>query len=333
MKTAVVILNWNGRNFLEKFLPSLIAHTQNADIVVADNSSTDSSVSLLEQNFPSITVIKLSENFGFAGGYNRALKELDHDYFVLLNSDVEVSENWLEPLIDRLDWSDNVAAVQPKILSYDRREFFEYAGASGGFLDSLGYPFCRGRLINECEADEGQYDDEREIFWASGAAFAVRADAFRKAGGFDDLFFAHMEEIDLCWRLRRMGFSIRVVPDSIVYHVGAGTLPVWSPRKTFLNFRNNIAMLYKNLSTWRFAAVYIARLGTDTLRLVSYLVAGKVKFASAIARGHIDFWCMRSKYPKIDAPKSSVGQIYKGSIVIYYLFINKMFNANLTDFK
>lgn len=329
MKTAVVILNWNGRNFLEKFLPSLIEHTPSADIVVADNCSTDSSLELLERDFPSVTIIKLAENFGFAGGYNRALEGLNYDYFVLLNSDIEVSENWLEPLIDTLERSKKIAAVQPKILSYERRESFEYAGASGGFIDSLGFPFCRGRLVNQCEVDEGQYDDEREIFWASGAAFACRAEAFRAAAGFDDLFFAHMEEIDLCWRLRRMGFSIRVVPQSKVYHVGGGTLPVSSPHKTFLNFRNNIAMLYKNLTTWRFAAAYATRLSTDSLRLVSYLVAGKVKFAVAIARAHADFWRTRSKYPKIDAPKAHVGQIYKGSIVAYYLFVDKSFNKIL----
>lgn len=330
MKTAVVILNWNGRNFLEKFLPSLIECTQSADIVVADNASSDDSLPLLAENFPTVRVVSLAENFGFAGGYNRALAQLTgYDYFVLLNSDVEVAGGWLEPLIGILDREESVAAVQPKILSYEKRDKFEYAGASGGFIDTLGYPFCRGRLISECETDEGQYDSERDIFWASGAAFAVRADLFQQAGGFDDLFFAHMEEIDLCWRFRRMGFGVRVCPGSVVYHVGAGTLPVWSPRKTYLNFRNNIAMLYKNLPVARFAAVYCVRLGTDFLRLASYLISGKVIFAGSIARGHIDFWRMRKSYPKIAAKKGRVGQIYRGSVVIYYLFVSKTFKKIL----
>ncbi|MEF9950629.1 MAG: glycosyltransferase family 2 protein [Mucinivorans sp.] len=330
-KTAVVILNWNGRDFLEKFLPCLLAHTPSdvADIVVADNGSMDDSLDLLNTKFPDVKQVLLDRNYGFAGGYNRALEGLDYEYFVLLNSDIKVSGGWIDPLINCLESNDQVAAVQPKILSYDRCDYFEYAGASGGFIDALGYPFCRGRLINECEQDSGQYDDEREIFWASGAAFAVRASAFRAAGGFDDLFFAHMEEIDLCWRFRRMGLSVRVCPGSVVYHVGAGTLPVWSPRKTFLNFRNNIAMLYKNLSWPRFACVYVARLATDSLRLVSYLVAGKLHFAGSIVRGHMDFWRLRRSYPKIDAPKSRVGEIYRFSIVIYYLFVSNEFKKIL----
>lgn len=325
MQTAVVILNWNGRDFLAKFLPSLVERTAAADVVVADNGSTDNSIELLERDFPSVKIVRLDLNYGFAQGYNRALQELDYKYFVLLNSDVLVANNWLEPLIEPMARDERVAAVQPKILSHDDPEKFEYAGASGGFIDALGYPFCRGRLVNECEADDGQYDDEREIFWASGAAFAVRSAAFRAAGGFDGLFFAHMEEIDLCWRFRRLGFSVRVAPRSVVYHVGAGTLPVWSPRKTYLNFRNNIAMLYKNLTPTRFAGVYFVRLGTDFLRLASYLVAGKVKFAGAIARGHVDFWRTRGRYARLDARCKGVGQIYKGSIVLYYLFVSKEF--------
>lgn len=324
---AIVILNWNGRNFLEKFLPSVIAHSPEARVVVADNGSTDSSLEFLRTQFcDSIEIVELERNYGFAGGYNRALKSVDAKYFVLLNSDVDVPANWLLPIFELLDSDPNIAAVQPKILSFGRPSHFEYAGASGGFLDSLGYPFCRGRLITECEADTGQYDDSREIFWASGAAFAVRADLFFAAGGFDDLFFAHMEEIDLCWRLRRMGYSIRVCPASTVFHVGAGTLPVWSPHKSYLNFRNNIAMLYKNLPTWRFAAVYCVRLGTDFLRAFSHLITGKWRFAAAIFRGHRDFWRSRSRYPKSKELKlGSVGQVYKGSVVLYYMFINRNF--------
>lgn len=326
-QTAVVILNWNGRNFLEKFLPTLVAHTADAEIVVADNGSTDSSIEFLEANFSSsVKIIRLDQNYGFAGGYNRALAQVDAQYFVLINSDIDVPKGWLSPLVELLQSDGNIAAVQPKILSFGRPSHFEYAGASGGFLDGLGYPFCRGRLIAECEADNGQYNDVRDIFWASGAAFAVRSDIFRSAGGFDDKFFAHMEEIDLCWRFRRMGHSIKVCPASTVFHVGAGTLPVWSPQKTYLNFRNNIAMLYKNLPLVRFAGVYCVRFGTDFLRAFSYLINGKWRFTAAIFRGHRDFWRMRRGYDKSKSlPRGAVGQIYKGSVVLYYIFRNRSF--------
>lgn len=328
MKIVVVILNWNGKNFLEKFLPSVIEHSAPARVVVADNGSTDGSLAMLDQMFgDKIDVVALDRNYGFAEGYNRALSQVEADVFVLLNSDVDVVSGWLTPIVEIFDREPNVAAVQPKILSFGRSSHFEYAGASGGFIDALGYPFCRGRLIAECEADSGQYDDQREIFWASGAAMAVRADAYRKAGGLDALFFAHMEEIDLCWRLRRMGYSIKVCPQSVVYHVGAGTLPVWSPMKTYLNFRNNIAMLYKNLSAPRFLMVYLIRFGTDSLRAVSYAVTGKWRFAAAIFRGHRDFWRTRSEYPKDKSiPKHRAGQIYRGSIVLYYIFKSRKFS-------
>ena len=325
MNSAVVILNWNGRDFLQKFLPPLLRHTPaDVEIVVGDNGSTDDSLTLLQNNFPTVRIVALDQNYGFAGGYNRVLEQLDHEYWILLNSDVEVTPNWVEPLIEALK-DPAVAAVQPKIVAHADPTRFEYAGASGGFVDALGYPFCRGRLVNECEADEGQYDDRREVFWASGAAFGVRADAFRRAGGFDDRFFAHMEEIDLCWRFKRLGYRIEVEPQSAVRHVGAGTLPVWSPRKTYLNFRNNIAMLYKNLTAGRFAAVYAVRLGTDALRAVSYLVSGKLNFAAAIFRGHRDFWRTRRRYPRLDAPKGRVGQIYRGSVVLHALLVKGVF--------
>ncbi len=331
---AVVILNWNGRNFLEKFLPSVVRRSEGALIVVADNGSTDDSVELLKKDFATtVTTITLSQNYGFAEGYNRALDELQRisnnsiKYYVLLNSDVDVTHNWLEPIKEQLESDSNIAAVQPKILSFGRHTHFEYAGASGGFIDSLGYPFCRGRLINECEEDCGQYDDAREIFWASGAALAIRSDVFHKAKGFDPHFFAHMEEIDLCWRIRRMGYSIKVCPQSVVHHVGAGTLPVWSPMKTYLNFRNNIAMLYKNLTFGRFIWVYLVRVGTDFLRAFSYLLTGKWRFGAAIFRAHWDFWRNHKKYDKHpEIPRGKVDEIYKGSIVLYYIFKNKNFN-------
>lgn len=330
---AVVILNWNGRNFLEKFLPSVVERSCGAKVVVADNGSTDDSVELVEEHFSSsVEIVRLEHNYGFAEGYNLALEEVKRrfegkcDYYVLLNSDVDVAPNWLEPIEELFKSDSNIAAVQPKILSFGRHTHFEYAGASGGFLDTLGYPFCRGRLINECEEDLGQYDDVREIFWASGAALAIRAEVYHRAGGLDSLFFAHMEEIDLCWRVRRMGYSIKVCPQSVVFHVGAGTLPVWSPMKTYLNFRNNIAMLYKNLTLGRFIAVYYFRLGTDFLRAFTYLISGKWKFTAAIFRAHRDFWRKRSKYAKHpEIPKLKAGEIYRGSIVLHYIFRSRNF--------
>ncbi len=333
---AVVILNYNGIHFLEKFLPTVIERSAGARVVVADNGSSDGSVQMLFDNFGGmVEIIELDENYGFAEGYNKALGALKNSEnppqtYILLNSDVDVAPGWLSPIKELLDREPNCAAAQPKILSFGRHTHFEYAGASGGFIDSLGYPFCRGRLINECEHDEGQYDDERDIFWASGAALVIRAEAFHRAGGLDGLFFAHMEEIDLCWRLKRMGYDIKVVPQSVVYHIGAGTLPVWSQRKTYLNFRNNIAMLYKNLSRGRFAAVYFLRLGSDSLRALSYFVTGKWAFGGAIFRAHRDFWRTRRKYPKNpEIPHRRVGETYRGSIVLYYLFKNKKFNKIL----
>lgn len=324
---AVVILNWNGRHYLEKFLPSVVAHSEPlAEVIVADNASTDDSVEWLEQNFPSLRIIKLNENYGFTGGYNRALELIDATYFILLNSDIEVNKGWIEPMLSIMESDEMVAAVQPKILSYSYTQFFEYAGASGGFIDMLGYPFCRGRLIGECEQDNGQYEDAREIFWATGAAMMVRADLYFQSGGLDENFFAHQEEIDLCWRFKRQGYKIMAAPQSTVYHVGAGTLPIWSPKKTYLNFRNNIAMLYKNMTIRRFAVVYMIRLGTDMARALSYLLTFKVSFMTAILRGHRDFWRFRhalNRHPQYK--HSTVSQTYKGSIVFRYIFVSKRF--------
>lgn len=326
-RVAVVILNWNGRHYLEKFLPSVIAHSEPlAEVIVADNASTDDSVEWLELNFPSTRIIKLEQNYGFAGGYNRALEQVEAKYFILLNSDIEVSRDWIEPMIEVMEGDDMVAAVQPKILSYSYNRFFEYAGASGGFIDILGYPFCRGRLIGECEQDDGQYDESREIFWATGAAMMVRADLYFSSGGLDENFFAHQEEIDLCWRFKRQGYRIVVVPGSKVFHVGAGTLPIWSPKKTYLNFRNNIAMLYKNMTLRRFAVVYLIRMATDFARAFSYLLTFKVSFMLAIFRGHRDFWRFRSSLNRHkEYSFSRVTQVYGGSIVLRYIFVSKRF--------
>lgn len=247
-KVAIVILNWNGAAMMRRFLPSVIEHSAAvADIIVADNASADESMQLLERDFPSVRTIVLDKNYGFAGGYNRALEQVDNEYYMLLNSDVQVTEGWMDRLLAFMDSHPEVAACQPKLRAEHHRDMFEYAGASGGFVDRYGYPFCRGRVFDTVERDEGQYDDECEIMWATGAALMIRRADYWRAGGLDARFFAHNEEIDLCWRLCNMGRKIYCVPQSVVYHVGGGTLPKSNPMKTYLNFRNNLTMLYKNL--------------------------------------------------------------------------------------
>ncbi len=323
---AIVILNWNGEKYLRKFLPSVIEHSEGARVIVADNGSTDSSLEVLRNEFPKVEVITLDRNYGFAEGYNRALSQISSKYYVLLNSDVEVTADWLTPMVTAIESDEKIAAIQPKILSYDNKKLFEHAGASGGFIDSLGFPFCRGRIMGSCEVDSGQYDDRREIFWASGAALFIRSEVYHRAGGLDSLFFAHMEEIDLCWRVKRLGYKVIVEPQSTVYHVGGGTLPVSSPRKTYLNFRNNIAMVYKNLKGYQFTALYFVRFFSDSLQAFAYLVCGKFSFFRAVVRGHYDFWCTRKRY-KIDSsiPKGRVGEIYRSSIILRSILISKKF--------
>ena len=257
-RVQVVILNWNGEQFLRRFLPRVVSTCEpsGAEVVVADNGSIDGSEGVVKGDFPSVRWLPLGENYGFAEGYNRALAKCDGELFVLLNSDVEPAEGWLEPLVERMDKNQRLAAIQPKILSYNNPQMFEYAGASGGFLDLYGYPFCRGRIMSTTEQDCGQWNDVRKVFWASGAAMMVRAEVWRKAGGLDGDFFAHMEEIDLCWRMQLMGYEVEVEPRAVVYHVGGGTLPNNSPRKIYLNFRNSLAMMYKCLpegAMWRLA--------------------------------------------------------------------------------
>ncbi len=329
---AVVILNWNGEGFLGEFLPFVLERSGvGVEIVVVDNGSTDGSLAVLRGFWGMVRVIELGENHGFAGGYNLGLERLREvnpglEYYILLNSDVEVTEGWEGALIELMQCDATVAAVQPKIRSYCKKSSFEHAGASGGFIDSLGYPFCRGRILNHCEEDNGQYDSERDIFWSTGAAMGVRAGVFHRCGGFDALFFAHMEEIDLCWRMKRMGYRVMVAPGSVVYHVGGGTLPVGSPRKTHLNFRNNIAMLYKNLTLGRFIAVYTVRLWLDVATATAYTVVGKWRFTTAILRAHRDFWKMRRKLNKNpEMPKPKVNGVYHGSIIVRYLFGKKTF--------
>lgn len=272
-KVAIVILNWNGQKMLAKFLPNVIEYSrQDAEIWVADNSSSDGSMHLLETQFPQVKTIVLEQNFGFAEGYNRALRQIEADYYVLLNSDVEVSHHWLTPLIEFMDSHPQVAACQPKLLAEYDKDSFEYAGACGGFLDKYGYPFCRGRIFGTVESDNGQYDYQQEILWATGACMMIRSADYWKAGGLDGRFFAHNEEIDLCWRLRLMGRKIYCIPESEVYHVGGGTLPKSNPMKTFLNFRNNLTMLYKNLSDRELSYVMRVRWFLDYLAAFEMLL-------------------------------------------------------------
>lgn len=291
MKTAVVILNWNGKPFLEQFLPTLIRYSRDqARIVVADNASTDGSVEFVREHFPEAEIIRNPENGGFSKGYNDALSQIDATYFVLLNSDIEVTEGWLTPMISLMDSDPMVGACQPKILSYHERNRFEYAGAAGGFIDKYGYPFCRGRIFTSIEEDHGQYNDETEIFWATGACMMVRADLYRSLGGLDDDFFAHMEEIDFCWRLHNARYKVMYCPGSAVYHIGGGTLPKVSWRKTYLNFRNNFFLLYKNLPKSRLFPVFSVRLVLDGLAAFKFLLQAGYKDFWAVVKAHLSFY-------------------------------------------
>jgi len=259
-KTAVVILNWNGKKFLEKFLPAVIEKSSaSADVYVADNCSSDDSVCFLKQKFPQVKIIKNKKNYGFSAGYNQALKQIEAEYFVLLNSDIEVTDNWIEPVINLMESDKTIGACQPKLMSFNDKSLFEYAGAAGGFIDKYGYPFCRGRLFQTIEEDKNQYNDTIEIFWATGACLFVRAEIFKKLGGLDDDFFAHMEEIDICWRMKNAGYKIMYCPNSTVYHVGGGTLHKSNAKKTYLNFRNNLSLLFKNLPNKDFYKIFILR--------------------------------------------------------------------------
>ncbi len=286
---AVVILNFNGRDLIRKFLPSVIRYSPGADIIVADNGSTDDSIHVLETEFTDAKIIRIPENLGFCGGYNRALQHVETKYVVILNSDVEVTEGWLQPLQEILDRDDTVAAVQPKILSYDTKNRFEYAGAGGGLIDTLGYPFCRGRIFDHIEDDHGQYDDEREIFWASGACMMIRSEVFRQFGGFDESFFAHMEEIDLCWRAQRGGWRVMYTGLSKVYHLGAGTLRYNDPRKTYLNFRNGLITIYKHFDPAELIYKFPLRVVLDWIAAIVFLIKGSVGACGSVLRAHMHF--------------------------------------------
>lgn len=299
MKLSVVILNWNGENLLRQFLPSVVASTRDpeVEVVVADNGSSDGSLSLLRCEFPTVRVIALKENYGFSGGYNRAMEQIDSDYVTLLNSDVETPEGWWRPLVDFLDAHPDVGAVQPKIMSYAAKDTFEYAGAAGGLLDRFGYPYCRGRLFDKIEKDTGQYDSApADIAWASGACLTARRSVYLQAGGLDPLFFAHMEEIDLCCRIHNLGWRVCFVPGSKVYHLGGASLAQGNPRKTYLNFRNNLLLLYKNLPPGKSRPLLIKRRLLDTLAFFMYAAKLDFKNAGAILKAHRDFRTMRKNY-------------------------------------
>ena len=291
-KVAIVILNWNGVELFPKFLPSIIQHSQddNVEIIVADNGSTDDSLSVLKENFPEVTLLDLKNNYGFAKGYNVALAKVEADYFVLVNSDVKVEKGWLKPCLRHFENDEKVVAVQPKVLSFNNPDYFEYAGAAGGFIDKYGYPFCRGRLLNRLEKDENQYNTSSEIFWATGACMFVRASAFKNAGGFDSEFWAHMEEIDLCWRLKNQGFKIIYEPQSTVYHLGGGSLSYGDPRKVYLNFRNNLFTLYKNLPKNNFKRIFLWRMVLDGIAAIKFLAGFEFKACSAVFRAHASFY-------------------------------------------
>jgi len=329
MDTAVVILNWNGEQWLRTFLPGVVERSRaHARVIVADNGSDDGSIAWLRSTMPEVELIELGSNLGFAGGYNAALRQVDAEYLILLNSDVEVTEGWIPGLKEFLLRDDRMAACQPKVLSHGRRGYFEHAGAAGGFIDRNGYPFCRGRIFEITEKDHGQYDDDREVFWATGACLLIRAEAFRQVDGFDASLFAHMEEIDFCWRAKNQGFKVMYCPDSTIFHIGGGTLPKHNSRKTYLNIRNNITMLYKNLEEERLLKILAARILLDYVAAVKFLFDGGFKDMAAVIKAHFYFWrhlpLLRKKREKI--PHLKVSQIYWGNIVIdHYLGRKKSF--------
>ena len=325
---AVVILNWNGRHFLQQFLPSVLASTyQPLKVYVADNGSNDDSLAFIKSAFPQVETIVLEKNLGFTGGYNAALQDVHEEYIVLLNSDIEVEPGWIEPAIQLFQKNENIACIQPKILQYANKELFEYAGAAGGWIDAFGYPFSRGRIFEVLEKDNHQYDDVAEIFWASGAAMFINRKVFIASGGFDPYFFAHQEEIDLCWRLQLAGYKIYYCPGSVVYHVGGGTLSKENPQKTFLNFRNNLIMLFKNLTGWKRMYVIFLRFLLDAISAWKNLLGGKPSYFKAVAKAHFSFfyWLLFNQNSSI-FPTKRVGHpagIYPGNIVWEHFVLGK----------
>ena len=332
-KVAVVILNYNGIHWLKKFLGNVVEKSTDAEVIVADNASTDDSINYVTNNFPSVRLIINKTNEGFAGGYNRALQQISAEYFILLNSDVEVTNNWITPIIELMDNDKRIAACQPKIKKYDNKNYFEYAGASGGFLDKYGYPFCRGRVFENIEEDKGQYDNVSEVFWASGACLFLRAEPFYEVGGFDWDLFAHMEEIDLCWRLKNKGYKIMCEPKSSVFHVGGGTLSNGSKFKTYLNYRNNLLMLYKNLNSEKRLSTLIKRMLLDAISSLKFILNGKPQHVLYILKAHLKYYTLLSSFKK-KRPHSYQAKLFPKSIVyLYFVKGFKTFDQLNKDFN
>lgn len=325
MKIAIVILNWNGKKLLEQFLPSVIKHSEEAAIYVADNASTDDSIDFLKSSHPSIKRIRNSENGGYAKGYNEALKDLNEDVFCLLNSDVEVSPNWLKPIIKTFKTELQTAIIQPKILDFKRKDYFEYAGGAGGFIDKYGYPYCRGRIFNTLEKDIGQYDDTRDIFWASGACMFIRRNVFRTLKGLDEHFFAHMEEIDLCWRAKNSGYNIKYVSNSKVFHVGGATLNSTNPKKTFLNFRNSLFALTKN-AKGALVFIILTRLFLDGIAGLKFLLEFKPMHTLAVIKAHFSFYKHLDRLLKFRKSNPNRVNYYQRKSIVFDYFVNKKTN-------
>ncbi len=321
-KTAIVILNWNGKKLLEEFLPSVVRFSSEATIYVADNASSDDSVSFIKNTFPSVKIIQNTENFGFAKGYNQALRFVEEEYYALVNSDIEVTENWLDPIIELFENEPDTAIIQPKILDYKNKQQFEYAGAGGGFIDQYGFPFCRGRIFQTLEKDNGQYDDCIDIFWASGACFFIRKEIYRKLGGFDEDFFAHQEEIDLCWRAFNQNLKVKYCGQSTVYHVGGATLKDSNPHKTFLNFRNSLWMMLKNLPKKKLFPILFLRLSQDGLAGIKFMTEGKFTHLWSILKAHFYFYLKLFKFINKRESKQ-YNNYYKIKSITYHYFVKK----------
>lgn len=338
-KVAVVIIHWNRRALLEQFLPFLLKSTYpNLEIIVADNNSTDDSVEFLRSNYPQVRVISNDDNYGYAGGYNHALKHVNAEYFVLLNNDIQVTPKWIEPVIGAMEQDKTIGACQPKMLDHHNKHKFEYAGAAGGYIDQLGYAFCRGRIFEVLEDDHGQYSDEQTVFWATGACLFVRSDVYRQVNGFDENFFAHMEEIDLCWRMQLAGYKMKVIPQAQVYHVGGGTLNKQSPQKTYLNFRNNLIMLTKNLPVSTLLWLIPVRMTLDLLSSVFFMMNGLPAYSLAVHKAHSHYvfkigrWWRLRKQNTHFKPMSALTGVYRSSIV-YQHFVKKVKNFTQLEKK
>lgn len=339
-RTVIVILNWNGIEYLKLFLGKVVALSLNAEteVCVADNGSTDGSADWIAENFSEVRLIRFDRNLGFAGGYNLAIDQLEAEFFVLINSDIEVTEGWLQPLVKYMEENPDSASCQPKILSSAKKNYYEHAGAAGGFIDKFGYPFCRGRILNITEKDEGQYDNQADVFWSSGACMIIRSTAWKKCGGFDSAFFAHMEEIDLCWRLHRAGYRVGFTPDSKVYHIGGGSLSYDSPFKIYLNFRNSLFMLYKNLEDNKLFYILFLRRILDGLAAIMFLLTGKFTYFSSVLKAHVQYYKCRGELKKKRQAVKELGNggtyglILNKSIVLeFYIKGNKTYNKIKSD--